>query len=595
MAKCPAHEDGKASLHITDSGNKILIKCHAGCKTEDVLGAIGLTTKDLFAAELPRQAAGQSVEYRYTDRDGHLIATKIRKPGKDFAWRLPNGSYKLNGVKPPLYGISHVDMNCIYIAEGEKDADTLTRLGFPAVCSGMGAGKGKWKSEYTESLRGGKMAVVFQDNDAVGKDFARETCLALMEAVETVKLIDLHTVWADIPEHGDVTDYINKVWDDAAAKAAIRKLIDETPAFSPEKQKSGILSIIKPVSAFEETEAKWLVNGWIPSEQITLMAADGGVGKTSVCCDIIAAVSSGGRCILDPEGVKREPQKVVILTTEDSISKKLKKKLRLSKANNDNIFAPDPAIDKQGILRDLKFGSPAMMQLIRTLKPALCVLDPVQGYVPADINMGARNAMRDCMATLTSLGEETGCTFLVVCHSNKRRGASGRERISDSSDLWDISRSVIMAGFTENGEIRYLSNEKNNYAKQQETVLFSMNKVGLPEHEGFSSKHDRDFVTAANFIEKKEAPVNEALVEALKDEANPFEPTKFSYDSFEEKHGASIWGGKRPKTALDTVKPILEKAGVSLLTKQVKIEGRNCKGFVVQNMNTEFEQAAVCV
>lgn len=31
---------------------------------------------------------------------------------------------------------------------------------------------------------------------------------------------------------------------------------------------------------------------------------------------------------------------------------------------------------------------------------------------------------------------------MVICHTNKRKGAFGRDRIADSADLWDIARSV---------------------------------------------------------------------------------------------------------------------------------------------------------
>ena len=45
---CPAHGDQKASLTITDKGNKAVLHCHAGCKTEDILHAVGLSMKNLF-------------------------------------------------------------------------------------------------------------------------------------------------------------------------------------------------------------------------------------------------------------------------------------------------------------------------------------------------------------------------------------------------------------------------------------------------------------------------------------------------------------------------------------------------------------------
>jgi hypothetical protein len=50
-ALCPAHEDRSPSLSIRDTGDKILIHCHAGCATDDVLAAVGLTFRDLYADE----------------------------------------------------------------------------------------------------------------------------------------------------------------------------------------------------------------------------------------------------------------------------------------------------------------------------------------------------------------------------------------------------------------------------------------------------------------------------------------------------------------------------------------------------------------
>ena len=90
-------------------------------------------------------------------------------------------------------------------------------------------------------------------------------------------------------------------------------------------------------------ETKWLIPGWIPEGQIAVLAADGGIGKTSVWCNVIAALSSGRACILDPPGYTREPMKVMFLTTEDSVRKKLRKKLRLAGANMKNTETPFPS------------------------------------------------------------------------------------------------------------------------------------------------------------------------------------------------------------------------------------------------------------
>ena len=287
------------------------------------------------------------------------------------------------------------------------------------------------------------------------------------------------------------------------------------------------LSCFKPLDEFEEEEATWLIPGWLPDGQITTLAADGGIGKTSLWCNIVASVSSGTPCLLDPPGHTRKPQTVAFFTTEDSVRKTLKKKLRLAGANMKNIITPDFLTDKTGELQGFKFGSPFVEQFIRHFKPALCVFDPIQGFVPPEIQMGSRNAMRDCMAPLVALGEECGTTFLIICHTNKRSNASGRSRMADSADLWDISRSVIMAGYTEEQGIRYLSNEKNNYAQRGETILFSIDGDGLVQHEGTSWKRDHEYMQeeALNKSAPKREDCKEFILNLL-DEGGGMLPSK---------------------------------------------------------------------
>ncbi len=47
QATCPCHDDKQASLTITISSKKILLHCHAGCETANILNAIDLTLRTL--------------------------------------------------------------------------------------------------------------------------------------------------------------------------------------------------------------------------------------------------------------------------------------------------------------------------------------------------------------------------------------------------------------------------------------------------------------------------------------------------------------------------------------------------------------------
>ena len=556
VARCPAHDDNHQSLSIAEGDDgRILLNCHADCSVESIVAAMGLKMSDLFPAKTNERSSNKTgIEciYDYHSADGELLYQKIRRADKSFTQRRPDGKgdwiWNRKGISPTLYNLPAViAADTVYIAEGEKDADTLCSLGYVGTSGEDGAGRTKWKNEYTEALRGKTMYVLF-DNDAPGHEHGIRTAEALCGVAKSVKLLDLLKAFPHLPEKGDISEVRKAAGDDVTRKG-LEALVADTPEYQLQSN-DGFLSCFKTLDEFTEEEATWLIPGWIPEGQLTLMAADGGIGKTTVWCNILTALSSGTRCILDPAGHTRKSMKVAFLTTEDSVRKKLKQKLRLAGANEKNILTPDFLADKAGLLRNLKFGSSDMAKFIRHFKPALCVFDPVQGFVPPDINMGSRNAMRDCMAPLITLGEECGTTFLVVCHTNKRKGAYGRDRIADSADLWDISRSVLMAGYTEDQGVRFLSNEKNNYSQLQESLLFSINDDGQVQHEGTTWKRDREY--AQDAIVAKSAPrrndCKEFVLNTLA-EAGDALPTKELEDRVKEL-GYSFSTVKRAKDEL---------------------------------------------
>jgi RecA-family ATPase len=498
MATCPCHEDKRQSLSIGEGHTGVVIKCMAGCDTRAVLAQVGLRPRDLFYDQEQRPSPGGCISHTSGQQEPVAVyqypegVQKLRYADKRFAWRRPDGTggwvYDRKGVAPALYAPQGLK-ETLFLVEGEKDVDTMLALGYPAASGPDGAGHGKWRPEFTQALAG-RNVYILPDNDTVGRDYAQEVAQALHGTAQRVYLLDIRAVWPEAPEHGDISDLHQAVGDGIYDR--VTQLIEQKP-WSPPGPEARFHGLIKTLDEFEEQEAQWLVPGWLPQGQIVLLAADGGVGKTSLWCHILAAVSAGRPCLLDPEGYQRPAQRVMFLTSEDSVRIKLKKKLRQAGAYERNVSLPDFNGDEGQLMSSLKFGTKDFADLIEGWQPALCVIDPIQAFIPPNVNMGARNAMRACLAPLIPLGEKFGTTFLLVCHTNKRVGAAARGRVSDSADLWDIARSVLMAGYTQEEGIRYLSNEKNNYDCLQRTILFSMDEEGLPQWEGTSPKRDRDY------------------------------------------------------------------------------------------------------
>lgn len=550
MACCPVksahkHGDRAPSLSVGKGNNgSIVFYCQGGCSQESVLQALGLSMKDLFPdGDRPRQEyrtrptsredrGSIAAQYDYTDENGQLLARKTRwetavegKKKKTFTWGHPAGQgfqSGRNGMAVPYRLPELVKAESVFLCEGEKDVDNLTAQGLAATCSPDGAGTGsKWRDSYTPYFTG-KTVYILQDNDPVGKKFAQYEAQKLSPVAQEVKVLDLTALWPQLPEHGDISDVMEHLGA-TQALADLLELADKAPGWEPSPpEKSPFLSSFHTLSDFAEEEPSWLVEGWIPEGQITLLAADGGTGKTTLWCNLVAALSSGRPCLLDSPDVKREPLKVAFFSTEDSVKKKLKRQLRQAGANEGNILTTDFSSGGGDALRELKLGSDRLREVIANFRPALCVFDPIQGFLPSRVNMGSRNEMRDCMAPLIALGEEFGTAFFIVCHTNKRMGASDRSRLADSADLWDVARSVLMMGYTGAPGQRYLSHEKNNYADRQETLLLSFGKDGQLVKEGTTWKRDREFMQEA--VTQRSAPQREEckafLLEKLGEHGN---------------------------------------------------------------------------
>ena len=151
----------------------------------------------------------------------------------------------------------------------------------------------------------------------------------------------------------------------------------------------------------------------------------------------------------------------------------------------------------------LCIGDDDITTFVAKINPILLILDPLQSFLPPDVEMASRNQMRGAVLPLKSLSTKYHLATLISMHTNKRPGVSGRGRLADSSDLWDIARSVLMMGRCKNsteGQI-YLSHEKSSYSKPAQTVLMHIEDVtvdGVPTaraiFDGSTDKKDADFM-----------------------------------------------------------------------------------------------------
>jgi putative DNA primase/helicase len=102
---CPVHNDGKASLTISEDKGKLLLHCHAGCETKDILDEVGLTFNDIGDYKSPQWkermefAQNKQIEdvYDYCSETGKYLYSKVRFEGKDIIYAMidkKNDSFK---------------------------------------------------------------------------------------------------------------------------------------------------------------------------------------------------------------------------------------------------------------------------------------------------------------------------------------------------------------------------------------------------------------------------------------------------------------------------------------------------------------------
>lgn len=264
MCRCPCHADKKASLSVKQGEKGIILHCHAGCSTQDIVETLGLKMSDLFTesrkgGDQPKPkrqnidtVPGMTVHtgekpaskplgkpekiYHYTDEQGRVLfdVLRYRMPdgSKTFRQAVPDPSkqggynWSTKDVRHPLYNLPAV-LNAIkegkpvYLVEGEKDADTLMAAGLTATTNPGGASKAgtkiKWLDEHTDALAGADV-IVLPDADEVGIADRIRVSELLLPVAKRLRWIDLREICPTLPPKGDITDYLEMAGTDSGLR-----------------------------------------------------------------------------------------------------------------------------------------------------------------------------------------------------------------------------------------------------------------------------------------------------------------------------------------------------------------------------------------
>jgi putative DNA primase/helicase len=450
-APCPAHDDKSPSLSITEGRDgRIVLYCHAGCRPEAIVAAIGMEMRDLFApdgtdtagtpgmraalAPVPPPAAAVEppapppsngmpprivATYDYVATDGALLFQAVRLEPKGFRQRRPDGrggwTWSLGETAPVLYGLPDVLEAAragrqIFIVEGEKDADALRELGYCATTSPMGAGK--WRDEYAAALDGASV-VVLPDNDAVGQAHAEAVAGSCFAREIPIKVVSL----PNLPEKGDVSDWLNDGHD--------LDELDALVAAAPRWQPAGyVRTRWRLDELWEDDEVMRPPPPVVPrlawAARSTLFASVEKSGKSTLLGYAAAAVSRGWPFMGEPcqRGV------VLVLGLEEFIGD-VARRLRQFDADATRVYLVDR------LPPDPRERPAAVRAHIAATSPVLVIIDTFMAYgegTIADANSSSQT--QPVIQALTNLAHETGVAVVIVHHARKSDG-----KVRDSSAI----------------------------------------------------------------------------------------------------------------------------------------------------------------
>lgn len=224
QCKCPAHNDKQASLSVSMGEKCTLFYCHAGCTLDAILSAAGLEKKDTYYEQSiqtvdwrkyveKREQRKIEAVYNYVSFNGQYAFTKLRFAGKKimygrlenerFIYGLPRDTPRksLKAVYGDLKRLREAIQadEAIFIPEGEKDVDTLSRKGYIAFTYG---GVNDWQAEFSELVKGADV-IILADNDEPGRAVANTILNDIQPVTKSAKIV---VPVPDIPK-ADISDY----------------------------------------------------------------------------------------------------------------------------------------------------------------------------------------------------------------------------------------------------------------------------------------------------------------------------------------------------------------------------------------------------
>lgn len=411
----PGHGDTDRGTSVTYNGKQTLIYCHNG-ETDAVLDTLGLTVRDLFDEETGA---------RYDYGDGRIVC---RDPTKEFK--------QLGNTKGTnLYGLDSLSNDGpVYVVEGEKDADTAAHVWHAAsVSQAQGASTSPDRADWTPLAD--RDVIIIADNDKPGRKRADKVFTYLTGMSPRPKSIIIKAA----KQGKDLSDHI-------AAGYTVDELVDQSVKITRRRVK------LTPATSIKTETIEWVIDQWIPTGMLTLLAGREGIGKSTIACDWVSMLS-------------RKGVKCAYLNSEDSRSYTVKPRLQAAGANLDNVFFIDVETEtgNEGHLK-LPQDTNLLFDALNDNGVKFVVLDAAKSSMDPKLDGYKDDHVRQFLEPLAAAADRYGITVVGLAHFGKAEGKDTGKLLLGSIAWSQIARSVLSAAMDDDGRL-IVSNTKANLAR----------------------------------------------------------------------------------------------------------------------------------
>jgi hypothetical protein len=291
------------------------------------------------------------------------------------------------------------------------------------------------------------------DADKAGEDACKRLTALLPDTVSVTRIQPCMKDWNDVLVH--------------RAEIPNRNYFKSIVLKEPSKPET--VKIIR-MSDVELTPVEWLWKPYLPFGKLSVLQGNPGEGKTYFAMHLAAACTNGK---LLPNMERMEPFNVIYQTAEDGLGDTVKPRLIEAGADLDRVLVIDDS-EVQLTLSDERIERAIIENNAR-----LVIIDPIQAYLGADVDMNRANEVRPIFMRLGQVAQRTGCAILLIGHLNKAAGMQSLQRGLGSIDIAAAVRSVLFIGkLKHDPTMRILTHEKSSLAPPGVSLAFSLGDEG---------------------------------------------------------------------------------------------------------------------